>query len=38
VMDPETGAHGPNESIHLDVFRKAVLANVYLYDELAKAM
>lgn len=36
VMDPETGAHGPNESLHLDVFRKAVLANVYLYDELSR--
>lgn len=36
VMDPETGAHGPDESMHVDVFRKAMLANVYLYDELAK--
>ena len=34
VMDPETTAHGPNESMHLGVFRKAMLANVYLYDEL----
>jgi acetylornithine deacetylase/succinyl-diaminopimelate desuccinylase-like protein len=34
VMDPLTTAHGPNESMHLDVFRKAVLANVYLLDEL----
>ncbi len=34
VMDPETTAHGPNESMHLGVFRKACLANVYLYDEL----
>lgn len=38
VMDPETTAHGPNESMHLGVFRKAILANVYLYDELAAAM
>jgi acetylornithine deacetylase/succinyl-diaminopimelate desuccinylase-like protein len=35
VMDPETTAHGPNESMHLGVFRKAILANVYLLDELA---
>ncbi|MEQ1568071.1 MAG: M20/M25/M40 family metallo-hydrolase [Myxococcota bacterium] len=34
VMDPLTTAHGPNESLHLGVFRKAVLANVYLLDEL----
>ncbi|MFZ5476868.1 MAG: M20/M25/M40 family metallo-hydrolase [Myxococcota bacterium] len=34
VIDPETTAHGPDESLHLGVFRKAVLANVYLYDEL----
>lgn len=38
VMDPETGAHGPNESMHLGVFRKAILANVYLYEELAKVL
>ena len=35
VMDPKTTAHGPNESMHLGVFRKAVLANVYLLDELS---
>jgi acetylornithine deacetylase/succinyl-diaminopimelate desuccinylase-like protein len=35
VMDPETGAHGPNESLHLEVFKKAILANVYLLDELS---
>ena len=34
VMDPQTGAHGPNESLHLGVFEKTILANVYLYDEL----
>jgi len=34
VMDPETGAHGPNESMHLGVFQKAISANVHLYHEL----
>lgn len=34
VIDPETGAHGPNESMHLGVYRKTVLANVFLYEEL----
>lgn len=36
VMDPETGAHGPDESMHLEVFRKAILANVHLYAELGR--
>jgi acetylornithine deacetylase/succinyl-diaminopimelate desuccinylase-like protein len=36
VMDPETGAHGPDESLHLGVFRKAIRANVFLLDELAQ--
>ena len=35
VMDPETGAHGPNESLHLGVFKKAILANIHLLDELS---
>jgi len=35
VMDPRTGAHGPNESMDLGVFRKAIVANVHLYAELA---
>ena len=35
VMDPETTAHGPNESMHLGVFAKAIAANVFLLDELA---
>ena len=34
VMDPQTSAHGPNESMHLGIFRKAMVANVYLLDEL----
>ncbi|TVQ93564.1 MAG: M20/M25/M40 family metallo-hydrolase [Deltaproteobacteria bacterium] len=38
VMDPKTTAHGPNESMHLGLFRKAIAANVYLYAELAKAL
>ena len=36
VIDPETTAHGPNESLHLGVFAKTILANVYLYGELAQ--
>ena len=35
VMDPESGAHGPNESLHLGVFRKCILTNALLYAELA---
>jgi acetylornithine deacetylase/succinyl-diaminopimelate desuccinylase-like protein len=35
VMDPRTGAHGPDESMDLGVFRKAILANVHLLAELA---
>jgi cysteinylglycine-S-conjugate dipeptidase len=38
VIDPETGAHGPDESLHLGVFQKTILANVYLLDELARAL
>lgn len=38
VMDPQTGAHGPNESMHLGVFRRAIAANVHLYEELARSL
>ncbi len=36
VLDPKSTAHGPNESMHLGVFRKAIAANVYLLDELGR--
>ena len=35
VIDPETGAHGPDESMHVGVYAKTVEANVHLYAELA---
>ena len=35
VMDPKSAAHGPNESLHLGIFEKAIQANVVLLDELA---
>jgi len=38
VIDPETGAHGPDESMHIGVYTKTVKANVHLYAELAKAL
>jgi acetylornithine deacetylase/succinyl-diaminopimelate desuccinylase-like protein len=38
VMDPKTGAHGPDESLHLGVFKKAIVANIHLYAELALAL
>ena len=34
VLDPASAAHGPNESMDLSVFEKAIAANVYLLDEL----
>lgn len=36
VMDPLTTAHGPNESMHLGIFRKAIAANVNLLHELSR--
>lgn len=38
VMDPESGAHGPNESLHLGVFERCVATNCLLYAELAAAI
>ncbi|MDB4935703.1 MAG: Acetylornithine deacetylase/Succinyl-diaminopimelate desuccinylase [Labilithrix sp.] len=38
VIDPDTGAHGPNESMHIGVYTKTVKANVHLYAELATAL
>jgi len=35
VMDPRTNAHGPDESLHVGLFRKVVMANVRLLSELA---
>lgn len=36
VLDPESGAHGPDESLHLGIFEKAILANIYMLDELSR--
>jgi len=36
VLDPESAIHGPNESMHLGVFEKAIAANVHLLDELSR--
>jgi cysteinylglycine-S-conjugate dipeptidase len=38
VLDPESSIHGPNESMHLGLFAKAIGANVYLLDELGAAL
>ncbi|HET9953115.1 MAG TPA: hypothetical protein VFQ61_01355, partial [Polyangiaceae bacterium] len=37
VLDPESNAHGPDESLHLGVFEKAILTNIHLLDELSRA-
>jgi acetylornithine deacetylase/succinyl-diaminopimelate desuccinylase-like protein len=34
VEDPHTRAHSPNESLHLDTFRHAVLAEASLLEKL----
>jgi acetylornithine deacetylase/succinyl-diaminopimelate desuccinylase-like protein len=36
VLDPLSGAHGPDESLHLGVFEKAITANVHLVDQLSR--
>lgn len=38
VIDPDTGAHGPNESMDIGVYTRTVKANAYLYAELAAAL
>ncbi len=38
VLDPLSTAHGPNESLHLGVFEKMLVTNVWLYAELADAV
>jgi hypothetical protein len=35
VEDPDTRAHGANESLHLGVFERACLAEALLLDRLA---
>jgi acetylornithine deacetylase/succinyl-diaminopimelate desuccinylase-like protein len=34
VLDPESTAHGPNESLHVGVLEKMIVTNVHLYAEL----
>jgi cysteinylglycine-S-conjugate dipeptidase len=34
VEDPDSRAHSPNESLHLGVFKRAILAEAYLLDRL----
>jgi acetylornithine deacetylase/succinyl-diaminopimelate desuccinylase-like protein len=36
VLDPASSIHGPNESMDLGVFKKAIATNVYLIDELSR--
>lgn len=38
VLDPKSGAHGPDESLDLGVFTKTVIATVHLFAELESAL
>lgn len=38
IEDPATNAHGDDESLHVEDFRRAILAEVHLFAELAEAL
>ena len=38
VEDPDTRAHGIDESLHLEDWQRACMGEVYLFDELARAL
>ena len=38
VEDPDTRAHGIDESLHLEDWRRACLGEAYLFDELARSL
>jgi acetylornithine deacetylase/succinyl-diaminopimelate desuccinylase-like protein len=38
VEDPDTRAHGIDESLHLEDWQRACLGEVYLFDELASGL
>jgi acetylornithine deacetylase/succinyl-diaminopimelate desuccinylase-like protein len=38
LEDPICNAHGENESLHVDDFRKAIVSAVHLFAELAEAL